>query len=319
MRAGRAGGEGEAIQAEPRRDDARLSPPETPGSREVAPGAPAAGRGRLARKLLKSPLTVTGAAVVALYVLLALAAGWLAPYGPADQELAARLAPPSPAHWLGTDSLGRDILSRILYGARIDLVVAVSVVVVTALAGSGVGLLAGWAGGWVDEALMRFTDMFLAFPSLILAMAIAAVLGPSLPNTLVAIAAVQWPAYARLMRGQVLALREALYVEAARSLGARPGRILLRHLLPNAVAPILVQATLDMGGVIMTAAGLSFIGFGAQPPAPEWGLMVSDGRRFIMNQWWVATFPGLAILLLVLGFNLVGDGLRDVLDPRWRR
>ncbi|MDI3317254.1 MAG: ABC transporter permease [Bacillota bacterium] len=254
-----------------------------------------------------------------VYVFLALAAGVLAPYGPTEQDLAVRLAPPGPAHLLGTDSLGRDILSRILFGARIDLVIAVTVVAATALVGSAVGLLAGYAGGWVDEVLMRVTDMFLAFPSLILAMAIAAVLGPSLPNTLVAIAAVSWPAYARLMRGQVLALREALYVEAARSLGASPGRIVLRHLLPNALGPVLVQATLDMGGVIVTAAGLSFIGFGAQPPTPEWGLMVSDGRRTIMEQWWVATFPGLAILLLVLGFNLVGDGLRDVLDPRWRR
>src|SRR5205814_8993430 len=223
----------------------------------------------------------------------------LAPYSPPAQVLASRLERPSTAHWLGTDQLGRDIASRLLYGSRISLVIGVVVVGLAGAFGTMVGLVAGYAGGLVDEGLMRLTEVFLAFPPLILAMAIAGALGPSLTNAIIAIAAVTWAVYARLARGQVLSLRRREYVEAARSIGASPTRILARHLLPNAIAPLLVQASFDMGSAIISAAGLSFIGFGAQPPTPEWGVMISEGRNFISTQLWLSLFPGLAILFAV--------------------
>lgn len=277
-----------------------------------------AASGAVWRAVRRSPLTLAGAIVVAGFVLMAAAAPWIALQSPLAQDLSQRLQPPSPHHPFGLDSLGRDVYSRVVYGARISVVSGATVVLVAITCGTGAGVAAGWAGGWWDEALMRLTDMFLAFPSLILAMAISAILRPSLTNALLAIAVTSWPAYARLARAQVLSLRSRTYIEAARAEGASDGMIILRHLIPNAIAPLLVQATLDVGNVILTSAGLSFIGFGAQPPTPEWGLMVSDGRTFLMDQWWIATFPALAILLLVLGFNLVGDGIRDVLDPRLR-
>lgn len=219
---------------------------------------------------------------------------------------------------MGTDKLGRDIFSRILYGARISVVVALAVVIMAGGVGTLLGLLAGYIGGLVDEIMMRVTDIFFAFPSLILAMAIAGALGASLANAVIAVAAVSWPVYARLVRGQVLGLREQEFVQAARALGVPTWQILLRHILPNTLAPLLVQVTFDMGAAILSVAGLSFIGFGAQPPTPEWGVMISEGRNFITSHWWVADMPALAILLLVLAFNLVGDGLRDLLDPRLR-
>jgi peptide/nickel transport system permease protein len=219
---------------------------------------------------------------------------------------------------LGLDNLGRDILSRTIAGTRISLGIGLVVLCIAGVFGTIFGLVAGYFGGRVDEVMMRITDMFLAFPALILAMAFAALLGPNLVNTMIAISFVRWTMYARLVRGEVLRLRETEFVESARSLGSSHFRILFRHILPNALAPVIVRATMDMGAVILTAAGLSFIGFGAQPPTAEWGVMVSDGRQFIMTQWWVSTFPGLAILIVVLGFNLLGDGLRDVLDPRLR-
>jgi len=268
--------------------------------------------------LLRSPLTVAGLVLIVVFSLSALLASVLAPANPLDQKLSQRLKPPSPAHWLGTDQLGRDVLSRLLFGARISLTIGLVVVGTAGTFGTLVGLVAGYTGGLVDEALMRVTDVFLAFPALILAMAIAGALGPSLNNAMIAIAVVTWPVYARLVRGQVLSLREREFVEAARSLGASTARILWRHILPNTLAPILVQASFDMGGAILSAAGLSFIGFGAQPPAPEWGVMISDGRKFINTQSWLSLFPGLAILLTVAAFNLIGDGLRDALDPRLR-
>jgi peptide/nickel transport system permease protein len=269
--------------------------------------------------ILREPLNVLAIAVIAAFALCALLAPLLAPYDPLAQTLSSRLEPPSGLHWLGTDQLGRDIASRLLYGARISLVIGVVVVALAGIFGTFVGLVAGYAGGLADEALMRLTEVFLAFPPLILAMAIAGALGPSLTNAIIAIAAVTWAVYARLARGQLLALRRREYVEAARSIGASPTRIVVRHLLPNAIAPLLVQASFDMGSAIIAAAGLSFIGFGAQPPTPEWGVMISEGRNFISTQPWLSLFPGLAILFAVGAFNVLGDGLRDVLDPRLRR
>jgi len=270
----------------------------------------------LFRRLVRSPLSAVGLGVVSLFVLVGLLAPALAPYDPLAQELPNRLAPMSRAHPFGTDTLGRDIFSRLLVGTRISFTIGVVVTGLAATTGTLVGLVSGYAGGWVDEVCMRVADIFLAFPSLILAMAIAAVLGPSLTNTMIAIAVVEWPVYSRLVRGQVLSLREKEFVEAARAVGAGRHVLLLRHILPNCLAPIMVRMTMDMGGVILTAAGLSFIGFGAQPPAPEWGVMISEGRDYIMSHWWVSTWPGLAIFTVVMGFNLLGDGLRDLLDPR---
>jgi len=269
--------------------------------------------------LLRNALTVIGLIVLACFVLAALLAPTLSPYDPLSTALAENLRPPSAGHPLGTDQLGRDLLSRILHGARLSLTVGLVVVSLAGVAGIVTGLAAGFWGGLLDDVLMRLTDVFLAFPSLILAMAIAAALGPSLFNVMVAIAAVTWPIYARLTRGQVLALRERPFIEAARAIGVPNSRLLGRHLLPNVISPLLVQASFDLGSAILAAAGLSFIGFGAQPPTPEWGVMISEGRNYIATQWWLSTFPALAILLVVTGFNLLGDGLRDLLDPRTRR
>jgi len=269
--------------------------------------------------ILANPLNVVALALIAMFAACALFAPLLAPYDPLLQELGTRLQPPSPQHWLGTDSLGRDIASRILYGARISLIVGVVVVASAGVVGTAIGLVAGYAGGLVDDALMRLTEVFLAFPALILAMAIAGALGPSLTNAIIAIAAVTWAVYARLVRGQILSLRRREFVEAARAMGASRTRIVLRHLLPNALAPLMVQASFDLGSSIIAAAGLSFIGFGAQPPTPEWGVMISEGRNYISTQPWLSLFPGLAILLAVGSFNLLGDGLRDAFDPRLSR
>ena len=268
--------------------------------------------------ILASPLNIVAIALIAVFALCALLAPLLAPYDPLTQSLGQRLEPPSAAHWLGTDQLGRDIASRLLYGARISLLIGVVVVASAGIFGAAIGLIAGYAAGLIDEGLMRLTEVFLAFPPLILAMAIAGALGPSLTNAIIAIAAVTWAVYARLTRGQVLSLRRREFVEAARTIGASPVRIVVRHILPNAVAPLMIQASFDMGAAIIAAAGLSFIGFGAQPPTPEWGVMISEGRNFISTQLWLSLFPGLAILFAVGAFNLLGDGLRDVLDPRLR-
>jgi peptide/nickel transport system permease protein len=275
----------------------------------------------LARRgpLLANPLNLVALVLIVLFALGAILAAVIAPYDPLVQALGSRLEPPSAGHWLGTDQLGRDIASRLLYGARISLFIGLVVVASAGLVGTVVGLVAGYVAGLVDEALMRLTEVFLAFPPLILAMAIAGALGPSLTNAIIAIAAVTWAVYARLVRGQVLSLRRREYVEAARSIGASGPRILIRHLLPNVLAPLLVQASFDMGAAIIAAAGLSFIGFGAQPPTPEWGVMISEGRNFISTEPWLSLFPGLAILLAVGAFNLLGDGLRDLFDPRLRR
>jgi peptide/nickel transport system permease protein len=269
--------------------------------------------------ILANPLNLVALALIAIFAACALLAPLLAPYDPLAQDLAVRLKPPSPEHWLGTDSLGRDIASRILYGARISLIIGVVVVASAGVFGTAVGLVAGYAGGLVDEVLMRLTEVFLAFPALILAMAIAGALGPSLTNAIIAIAAVTWAVYARLTRGQILSLRRREFVEAARAIGASRVRIVLRHLLPNTLAPLMIQASFDLGSSIIAAAGLSFIGFGAQPPTPEWGVMISEGRNYISTQPWLSLFPGLAILFAVGSFNLLGDGLRDAFDPRLSR
>jgi peptide/nickel transport system permease protein len=269
--------------------------------------------------ILTNPLNIVAFALIAVFALCAVLAPVLAPYDPLVQDLGSRLRPPSAEHWLGTDSLGRDIASRILYGARISLIIGVVVVTVAGVVGTAIGLVAGYAGGLVDEALMRLTEVFLAFPALILAMAIAGALGPSLTNAIIAIAAVTWAVYARLVRGQILSLRRREFVEAARAMGASRTRIVVRHLLPNALAPLMIQASFDLGSSIIAAAGLSFIGFGAQPPTPEWGVMISEGRNYISTQPWLSLFPGLAILLAVGSFNLLGDGLRDAFDPRLSR
>jgi len=267
---------------------------------------------------LRQPAIAVGAVVMLIFLLAAVFAPLLAPYPPLEQNISVGLNAPSAAHLFGTDKLGRDIFSRILYGARISLFVGVAVVLMSGLIGTLLGVVAGYMGGWADELLMRVTDIFFAFPSLILAMAIAGALGPSLQNALIAISAATWPVYARLLRGQVLALKEREFVLAARTVGVPEWQIVIRHLLPNMLAPLLVQGSFDMGGAITAVAGLSFIGFGAQPPTPEWGVMISDARSYMATAWWMGTFPALAIMLVVGSFNLLGDGLRDLLDPRLR-
>jgi peptide/nickel transport system permease protein len=272
---------------------------------------------RLLRRVLRKRMMIAGAIVVVVWVLLAALAPAISPYDPIEQDVYHRLGAPSAAHWLGVDELGRDVLSRVLYGGRVSLPVAAAVVAVAAVFGTLFGGLAGFAGQWVDGLAMRLVDMVLAFPSLILAMAIAAALGPSIQNSMLAMLLVWWPPYARLARGQVLALRTREYVIAARGLGLPEHRILLRHVLPNAFAPLTVMMTMDFGTAIIITAALSFLGLGAVPPTPEWGSMVAEGRELI-QQWWISSFPGVAIFMVAMACNFVGDGLRDIVDPRLR-
>ena len=266
-----------------------------------------------------NPLLVVGGVMSAIIVLVALLAPLLAPYpadaGSATHPLSVLLAP-SAKHLFGTDQVGRDILSRVLYGARVSPLIAVFVIVISCLVGIPLGLAAGFFGGVVDEVIMRITDVFLAFPALLLALAFAAVLPPSLTSTTLAIAIAWWPWYTRLIRGQAASVAGRPYVESCRALGISRRRIIFRHVLPNSVTPLIVEISLDVGGVILTAAALSFLGLGAQDPTPDWGLMVSQGQTYFTTQWWLVTFPGLAILFTALAFNLLGDGLRDVLDPK---
>jgi peptide/nickel transport system permease protein len=265
-----------------------------------------------------NPMALIGLAIVLLLVVVAAFAPWLAPQSPTAQDLAQRLQPPSAAHWLGTDELGRDICSRIIWGSRITLTIVALVAVIIGPVGLLVGTVAGYAGGWVDTVLMRVTDVFLAFPRLILALAFVAALGPGVENAIIAIAITAWPPYARLARAETLTVRKSDFIAAARMQGASALRILLFHIAPLCTSSLVVRLTLDMAGIILTAAGLGFLGLGAQPPAPEWGAMISTGRQYVLDSWWVATMPGLAIVLVSLGFNLLGDGLRDVLDPKQR-
>jgi peptide/nickel transport system permease protein len=269
------------------------------------------------RGLRRNPLAMVGLSLVLLLVATAIAAPWLAPSSPFAQDLAQRLQSPSAVHWLGTDELGRDIFSRLLHGSRITLWIVMLVVVIVAPVGLLVGTVAGFAGGWVDTILMRLTDVFLAFPRLILALAFVAALGPGIGNAAIAIACTAWPPYARVARAETLTIRNSDFIAAARLQGASAGRIIWGHVLPLCASSLVVRVTLDMAGIILTAAGLGFLGLGAQPPLPEWGAMISSGSKFLLDQWWVATMPGLAIVAVSFGFNLLGDGLRDVLDPKY--
>ncbi len=269
------------------------------------------------RRFAASRLALVGLAIVFLLIATAIFAGLIAPYSPIAGDLkTARLLPPSAAHWFGTDDLGRDIFSRIVYGARLTLFVVILVAVIAAPIGLLVGTVAGYAGGWIDTVLMRVTDVFLAFPKLVLALAFVAALGPGIENAVLAIALTSWPPYARMARADTLTVRNSDYIQAVRLMGASPWRIVCRHVVPLCLPSLIVRVTLDMAGIILTAAGLGFLGLGAQPPLPEWGAMIASGRRFILDQWWVAGAPGAAILLVSLGFNLLGDGLRDALDPQ---
>ena len=272
--------------------------------------------------VLRDPLAMFSIAVIAAFVLVAIVGPWIAPFpeqGFGKTNVATRLLPISAEHLFGTDRLGRDILSRVIIGARPALMVSLGVVALAVLIGSPLGALAGYAGGRLDNLIMRITDLFLAFPSLLLAMAIVSALGPGLEHAALALAISWWPWYTRLVRGMATSLKQRYFVEAARSIGVPTPVIILRHVLPNCISPILVQATVDIGTVILASSSLAFIGLGAQPPAPDWGLMVSEGRTFILDQWWYSTFPGMAIFVTVLAFNLAGDTLRDVFDPRQYR
>jgi peptide/nickel transport system permease protein len=285
----------------------------------VPPQAAVPRRGVTWRAFKANPLLTIGGGLVLLIVIVAIFAPLLAPFagdaGTATHPFSV-LHAPSSSHWFGTDEVGRDILSRVLYGARVSPVIAIVVLVIACLIGVPLGVAAGFLGGWIDELIMRVTDIFLAFPPLLLALALAAVLPASLTSLTIAIAAVWWPWYVRLIRGQAASVAGRPYVEACRALGISRLRIIFRHILPNSITPLLVQVSLDVGGVILTASALSFLGLGAQDPTPDWGLMVAEGQSYFTPDWWLVTFPGLAILLTAFAFNLLGDGLRDVLDPK---
>lgn len=284
----------------------------------VSDEAAAWAAGRWGRWRRRYGLAAFGAAIVVLWILVAIFAPVISPYPFEAVDVTKRLLPPSAQHWLGTDALGRDVLSRLLWGSRISLFAGIVVVAIGAVLGVVIGGIAAYAGGKAEELMMRATDLVLCFPPIILAMAIAAALGIGVRNTMIAMLIVWWPKFARLARSLVLVQRSQEYVEAAVVMGYGSGRILFRHIVPNAVGPLVVLVTLDVGQAIITFAGLSFLGLGVIPPMPEWGAMVSEGRELV-DQWWVATFPGLAILSVVVGFNFLGDGVRDWLDPKSRR
>lgn len=268
-------------------------------------------------RLRSNHMAMFGLGILVLLGFVAAFAPWLAPYDPYAQVLSDRLLPiGSEGHLLGTDSLGRDILSRLIYGSRITLYIVTLVALIAPVAGLMVGTIAGYAGGWTDTILMRITDIFLAFPKLVLALAFVAALGAGIENAVLAISLTAWPPYARLARAETLTIRSSDFISAIRLQGAGPVRIITRHIWPLCISSLIVRVTLDMAGIILTAAGLGFLGLGAQPPSPEWGAMISEGRRFLLDHWWVATIPGLAIFTVSLAFNLLGDGLRDVLDPK---
>lgn len=265
-----------------------------------------------------NPLAMIGLSIVLILILVAIFAPLLATHSPTvgGDLRTERLLPPSAEHWMGTDDQARDIWSRIVYGSRLTLMVVALVTVIAMPVGLLVGTLSGYFGGWVDTVLMRTTDIFLAFPRLILALAFVAALGPGIENAIIAIAITVWPPYARLARAETLTVRRSEFIDAVKLQGGSSARIILRHVVPLCMSSVIVRVTLDMAGIILTAAGLGFLGLGAQPPSPEWGAMIASGRRFLIDQWWVAAMPGIAIFVVSLGFNLLGDGLRDVLDPK---
>lgn len=268
------------------------------------------------RRFASNPLALIGFGIVVTLILLAIFAPLVATHDPFAQSLDRRLLAPSGAHWLGTDELGRDIWSRIAYGARITLMIVLLVALIAAPLGLLIGTVAGYLGGWADVALMRLVDVFLSFPGLILALAFVAALGSGLENAIIAIALTAWPPIARLARAETLTVRRADYIAAVRLAGASDLRIIVRHIMPICIPSVIIRITLNMAGIILTAAGLGFLGLGAQPPSPEWGAMLSTGRAYMLGSWWLAAMPGIAILIVSLGFNLLGDALRDVLDPR---
>ncbi|WP_431090062.1 nickel transporter permease [Paenibacillus sp. 8b26] len=271
------------------------------------------------RAFQHNKMALVGLSIIIFFVIIALIAPWIAPFDYKAQNLVGRLQPPSAEHWFGTDDLGRDLLTRTLYGARISLWVGFLSVIGSMIVGTALGLIAGFYGKWADMIISRLFDILLAFPGILLAIAIVAILGPSLENALYAIAIVNVPTYGRLVRSKVLSVKTEEYITSARALGANNVRIILRYILPNSLTPIIVQGTLGIGTAIIEAAALGFLGLGAQPPQPEWGKMLSDSRQYIQNAPWTVIFPGISIMLTVLGFNLMGDGLRDVLDPRAKR
>lgn len=270
------------------------------------------------RQFTANRLAVVGLLIIVALLLIAAFANLIATHNPVVGDLMnARLLPPGSAGYLlGTDDQGRDIFSRLVYGSRLTLLVVVLVAIISAPVELIVGTVSGYAGGWVDATLMRITDIFLAFPKLVLALAFVAALGPGIQNAIIAIAITSWPPYARIARAETLTVRRSDYISAVKLMGASPLRIIIRHVMPLCISSLIVRVTLDMAGIILTAAGLGFLGLGAQPPLPEWGAMIASGRRFILDQWWVAAMPGIAILVVSLGFNLLGDGLRDALDPK---
>jgi len=276
---------------------------------------------RTVRLVLKNRLTTTGLSVVFLLILVALLAPWIVPFprDTVETHIKDRFLSPSSQHLFGTDELGRDVFSRVLYGSRLSLQVGAIAIGLALTIGVPLGVVAGYSGGMLDEVIMRITDVFLSFPPLLLAMAISTLLGPNLVNAMIAIAIAWWPWYTRLLRSEAISVRERDFVQAARAMGASQGKIVFRHVLPNCLTPIVIQASMDFGSIMLTSAALSFLGLGAQPPTPEWGLMVSTGRTYFLTNWWIVTFPGLAIFIAVLSFNLVGDGLREILDPKMRR
>jgi len=275
-------------------------------------------RYRMWRDFCANPLAMSGLVVAVLLILISIFAPLLATHNPDTQDLANRLSVPTRDHWFGTDELGRDVYSRLLYGGRITLGMVVSIVLLVAPLGLIVGCAAGYMGGFIDRVLMRVTDVFLAFPRLILALAFVAAIKPGVTSAIFAIALTAWPPFARLARAETLTIRNSDFIAAVRLTGASAWRIVLRHIVPLCLGSVIVRVTLDMSAIILTAAALGFLGMGAQPPSPEWGAMIATARRFILQQWWVPTIPGIAIFIVSLAFNLLGDGLRDVLDPKQR-
>ena len=269
--------------------------------------------------LLSNPISTIGVAGVLLLLIVTVFAPIIATHDPLEISLTGRFLPPSGEHLFGTDHLGRDIFSRVVYGSRISLTVGFITLIEATLIGTIIGLVAGYTGGTVDSVIMRITDVFLAFPNIILALSVAAALGRGIESVMIALGITWWPLYARLIRGQTLSVREEQYIEGAKLSGAGNLRIMLKHILPNCIAPLIVQISMDIGFTILAAASMGFLGIGAQSPSPEWGLQCASGSKYLVYQWWISTFPGLAIFISVISFNLLGDGLRDILDPRLRR